>query len=137
MIDNSKIQEAVKSVDPNYIAHAAFNRWGNEIFLMQKEGNGFIRLYWLEEDISTVYISWLSVSPDKVKQGIGKTLVKLCEQIGVILGAEECGLWVDKTEWMKLWYERLGYEFYLEHHEENYIWMKKSLTKNERNANSD
>jgi GNAT superfamily N-acetyltransferase len=130
MIDNSKIQDALKCVDSNYIAHAAYNKWGNEIFLMHKEGNGFIRLYWLTEDISTVCISWLSVDPTKTQQGIGSTLVRICEEIGIILGADECGLWVDKTSWMRKWYERLGFEFYLEHHEEGYIWMKKNIIKN-------
>ena len=110
-----------------FIHHYACNSWGDEVFIMEKNGKGFGRVYWFNEDKTSAILCWLSVNEDERKKGLGTKLQEIREDIAKIIGATTTFLWVEKGSWMYEWYKRRGYEDYKDHEEEDCIWMKKQL----------
>jgi Acetyltransferase (GNAT) family. len=124
--DLDKIKELTKP----FIMHYNDSEWGEEILIMQEHGLAFARIYWYNDDDTSVYLDWLSVSEDSRKQGIGTKLITLLEEIGRLLGASFSYLYVRKMSWMYDWYKRNSYIDYKENKDNtNMIWMVKSLIK--------
>jgi hypothetical protein len=111
-----------------FVLHFKTDSWGSSIMIMEKKGKAFARLYWYNDDNTTVYLDMLSVDIKVRNKGIGTELQKMREEIGINMGAITSYLWVIKDSWMHDWYQRRGYvddEIYVD--DENAIWMKKSL----------
>lgn len=116
------------SLNPDFIFHCSPSPWGGSILIMEKYGKAFGRIYWFNDDNTTVYLDWLSVDEDIRRQGVGTKLQIMREKMGVELGAATSCLWVVKDTWMHDWYKRRGYEDGMDYNgEENAIWMNKSL----------
>lgn len=108
--------------------HFKSHSWGNEIFMADKNGHSFGRIYWYLDDIETVYFEGLRVGKNFRKKGLGTKVLETLENIGSTIGAKTSCLWVDKTKWMHDWYQRKGYTDWIIHEqEENCIWMRKKL----------
>lgn len=111
-----------------YISHLKTESWGASILIMEQTGKAFSRIYWFNDDNTTVYLDWLSVSTEFRHQGIGTQLQEMREEIGRKLGAKTSCLWVQKDSWMHDWYKRRGYKDCGNYEkEENAIWMQKTL----------
>ena len=121
-------------INHRFIAHCKTDTWGFSVLIMEKTGKAFCRLYRYNNDITTVYLDWLSVDEKSRKKGIGTKLQEIREEIGRKLGATTSCLWVKKDSWMHKWYQRRGYLDFMDYEqEENAIWMKKSLvSRNEK-----
>jgi len=119
------------AVSNRFISHYKIESWGYSIFIMDKKGNAFARIYWYHDDLTAVYLDMLSVSVKIRRQGIGTELQEMREQIGRTLGATTSCLWVKEDTWMHDWYLRRGYEDWIKYEEEeNSVWMRKSLFSN-------
>ena len=115
-----------------FIKHYASSNWGKSILIMEEKGRAFGRIYWYNDDNSSVYLDMLSVKKNSRKKGLGTLLQNIREKIGIKSGAKISWLSVDKNSWMHTWYMRRGYtdcEYNV--NEENMIWMKKILITNE------
>lgn len=88
-------------------------------------------LYWYPQTFAQdkqVFIAALRVDPDIGRRGVGTKLVRMCELIGVGIGASTAALlWVEKDSWMHAWYKRLGYNDLVPHENPGFIWMQKKL----------
>ena len=114
-----------------FISHFTIASWGSSILIMEKSGKAFSRIYWYNDDNTTVYLDYLSVDEDIRRKGIGTIMQVMREKIGITLGATTSCLWVNKNTWMHDWYKRRGYEDWKNHEqEENAVWMRKSLVPN-------
>lgn len=108
-----------------YIIHTSdynFNEY--YIYIMEREGNAFVRLC-MEKD--ELYIDMLSVSKSHRKKGIASELLLISEQISKFLICNNILLWCNKSKWVFNWYKRKGYNFYQNHEEYNCVWMKKEV----------
>jgi len=111
-----------------YISHLTESDWGKSILIMRKDGLAFARIYWFNDDNTTVYLDWLSVYETIRNCGVGTDLQEIREKIGKSMGAKYSCLWVKKDTWMREWYEKRGYEYWKEYkNEENAIWMQKAI----------
>ena len=104
-------------------------KWGGiSITFMESNGHGMARLYTYDDDSTTFYIDWLSVSQEKRKEGLGTELQKVRESWGKLHKYTYSCLWVRKGTWMEKWYERRGYTYYNDREEDkDTIWMRKEL----------
>ena len=123
---------AIKSlrscVGNRFISHFSPSSWGFSVLIMEKNGKAVGRIYWFNDDNTTVYLDWLNVDKDIRKKGFGTELQKIREQIGIQLGAKVSCLWAYKNTWMYAWYKRRGYKYFkIYEKEENAIWMQKEL----------
>lgn len=126
---SANVDLALSTISNAFITHFKTDPWGDSILIMGKTGKCFARIYWYHDNNSTVYLDWLSVSPDIRMQGAGTTLQEIREKIGKILGAQYSCLWVRKNTWMHKWYEKRGYKYFADYtHEKDAIWMKKPLS---------
>lgn len=117
-----------ENLNDRFISHVMETEWGSSILIMEKRGKAFGRIYWYNDDDTTVYLDILSVDVDIRKQGIGTELQKIREEIGIQLGAKSSCLWTKKDSWVYDWYQRRGYVYLSEYEgEENSAWMKKEL----------
>ena len=111
-----------------YIFHCCKELWGWEIYIMEKKGRAFGRVYGYRDDKSTAYLAGLSVRESARRQGIGTDLQVLREAIAIGCGAKTSCLWVEKGTWMHEWYKRRGYKDLKDHEDqENNVWMEKEL----------
>lgn len=111
-----------------FISHSSLAPWGGSILIMEKHGKAFGRLYWFDDDKTTVYLDWLSVDEDSRRKGLGTALQEMREEIGKNMGATSSCLWVRRDTWMHDWYLRRGYKDGQEYTgEENATWMNKTL----------
>lgn len=127
-----KYNESLIAVEPHiscrYIFHQSKSDWGGSILIMEKTGKAFARIYWFDDDDTTVYLDWLDVNEEERRKGIGLELQEIREEMGRKFGAKTACLWVDKDSWMHEWYKRRGYEDWQENkNQNNAIWMSKSL----------
>lgn len=113
---------------PGYISHQSETDLFKSILIMKDDGTAFSRIYWFNDDNTTVYLDWLSVDELQRKKGIGKKLQEIREEIGRLFGAKTSCLWVNKNSWMHDWYQRRGYVDWKDYEqEENCIWMQKTI----------
>lgn len=120
-------------INDRFIYHSNTESWGSSVLIMEKSGKAFGRIYWYNDDSTTVYLDWLSVDIEVRRQGIGTQLQEIREKIGKSLGAVTSCLFVKKDSWMHGWYKRRGYSDIKEHdYQEGFIWMEKLLVKNKR-----
>jgi hypothetical protein len=111
-----------------FITHRTTSSEFTSIFFMEINGKGFGRLYWYNNDNTTVYLDSLSVDEDSRKKGLGREIQELRENIGIETGASVAMLWVEKNTWMHDWYLRRGYKDDIKYKsKKNCIWMKKNL----------
>lgn len=115
-----------KIIGRNFIYHLKTECFGASIFIMKKDGKAFSRIYWYDDDSTTVYLDWLSVDDEVRNRGIGTELQKIREEIGIKLGAIYSRLLVEKNKWMHEWYKRRGYVDYKDY-DKDWVWMQKSL----------
>ena len=112
----------------NFIIHIKSEYWGQSIFLMEKEGKAFARIYRYNDDTSAIYLENLSVDEDCRRQGIGRELCNIHERIAKEYCAKTLCLSVVKDSWMHEWYIRRGYEdFETNENENKQVWMRKIL----------
>ncbi|KAA6327237.1 hypothetical protein EZS27_023762 [termite gut metagenome] len=120
-------------VNSRFISHSKIEYWGSSIFLMEKNGKAFGRIYWHNDDSTTMYFAGLSVSVEARKQGLATELLEMYEDISKALGATMLCLAVQKNTWTHGWCKRRGYDEF-EHNdvenEEDTIWMKKAVISN-------
>jgi GNAT superfamily N-acetyltransferase len=112
------------------IKHTKIEDWGVSIYIMEKNGKAFGRVYWYNDDFTTVYLDSLSVQEPFRKQKLGTELQKIRESFGFKIGATFSALWVEKDSFQHKWYKRRGYEDWKECDKKpNCIWMRKNLIK--------
>lgn len=122
-----EIQDTI-TIPLNYIYHISMCDWGVFIYIMEKKGSSFARLYWYHEDMSNVYLDSMSVNEEARRKGLGTKMQEIREKIGVQLGFSTSHLWVEKDSWMNEWYKRRGYKNgKIYKGEKNVTWMKKTL----------
>jgi GNAT superfamily N-acetyltransferase len=124
-----KIKSLVSDIIPGHFIYYITNEsWGFEVLIMGKTGNAFARAYWFHDDKESVYLNWLTVSPESRKQGIATELQNIREEIGRKIGAKCAYLQAENESWMQKWYKRRGYkECENTSIEENLIWMQKEI----------
>ena len=84
-------------------------------------------LYWYNDDNDSIYLEGLNVDESIRNKKLGTILLKLCDLIGIVLCFKNIYLWVEKDSWMYNWYKRIGYSYFSNHEQDNYVWMIKSL----------
>lgn len=120
----------LECISSRFISYYSLEYWGFSISIMEKTGKAFCRLYQFNDYSDTVYLDSLGVDVKIRGQGMGTELQLIRENMGVKLGATMSCLWVRKNTWMHDWYKRRGYEDWKDNeNEENAIWMKKMLIK--------
>lgn len=111
-----------------FIFHCVRETWGWEVYVMEKKGKAFGRVYGYNDDKTTAYLAGLSVEESSRKQGLGTETQKVREAIAGRGGIKTLCLWVEKGTWMHEWYKRRGYQDWKDHEEqENNVWMRKEL----------
>ena len=124
-LDISKISSILY---PYFIFYIQSERWGTSIWITQREGKAFGRVYWYNDDNTIIYLDNLSVNKKERKQGIGTLLQVLREEIGRILKIPFSHLLVLRDSWMHDWYCRRGYSDYKEHDtDKDWVWMSKQI----------
>jgi len=111
-----------------FILHRKDIPGGKAILFMKTDGTASARLYWYDDDESTVYLDSLSVDAECRHQHLGTKLQEVRELLGAQLGAKQAMLFVDKGSWMHDWYVRRGYRDYMTHDYPNYMWMVKDIS---------
>jgi N-acetylglutamate synthase-like GNAT family acetyltransferase len=114
----------------DYIFHISHEYWGFSVFIMQKDGKSYGRVYQYDNDKSAICLEGLNVNPDCRNLGLGTELQEIRENIGREIGATESYLWVDTDSWMYEWYKRRGYVDWKKFDDEDndkLIWMCKTL----------
>ena len=128
-----EIGRTIESCIPSdYVSHIIELESGVHVHITHKCGTSYVACYIPTDDQKSLVIHSLSVCPKNRRYGIGKRLMDIGEAIGRALGLQRLCLFADRDKWMKLWYERLGYEFLEDFKSEdpyhdNDIWMEKSL----------
>jgi ribosomal protein S18 acetylase RimI-like enzyme len=129
MKDIQKVIDELKNdINDSYLFHYSQEEWGGAIMIMANRGDGYIRVYWFNEEDqkNKLYLEWLSVSERARNRKLGTSLMLLCEVVAKKLERNNLILWVYKNTWQKAWYERLGYIEYQEKQDDtNSIWMNK------------
>lgn len=93
-----------------YFVHYNTWWWGISVNIVRKDGAGMVEVQFDREMPETCYIKGLSVSDSHRRQGIGKSLLLLCEIIAKQEGKTLLELSVEKSnEWLFEWYKRLGF----------------------------
>lgn len=92
-------------------------------------------LYLYLDDSSTIYLSNLKVRKQYRRQGFGRKLLEMQEQIGISLNATTFCLWVQKGSWMHDWLIRRGYSDFNLHERKGFVWMIKNINQIEEEAN--
>lgn len=120
-------QKIPSSIFQDFIYHFNKTDWGYSIRLMEKRGLAFSRVYWYNDDNTTVYLDSLSVNESIRKQLIGTRMQEVREMIGIMIGATSSCLSVSINSWMHSWYKRRGYYDLCPDETGKYVWMKKQL----------
>ena len=112
----------------SFVSHTASQDWGHSRVTVESDGQGSIRLYQYNDDLSTVYVCDLHVSEFERRKGVGMALLKNSENYGRAIGAAKIRLWVKKDSWMHNWYLRLGYSFLDDNADlPGNVWLEKEL----------
>jgi len=101
-----------------YHVHANTWRWGATYSIIRKDGAGMVEVQFDCEMPETVCVKGLSVLEYKRKQGIGRELLWLCEDVAKQSGMAFLRLSVEKgNEWLFEWYKRQGFHIlYIDDH---------------------
>ena len=122
----------LKINDEEFISHLKPEYFGFSLMLISKDGSSFCRMYWHNDDDTTIYLENLSVEEKERNKGLGNKTIKKCEEIALSLNFSKVMLTVDTNTWMYEWYKRLGYDnLYKYYQETDYLqfkWMCKTLT---------
>lgn len=110
------------------IGHLAEHDDFSEIWLMEENGLGKVRIYWFHDELNKCYIEGLHVSDDFRNLGIGTLLLNCCVAIVKQLGAKYLLLWCYVNDWPIRWYRKLGWYWNGKHKEyDNAVWMIRNL----------
>jgi len=122
-------QKEIENIIPeNYIfSIRQEDSWGFSILVMQKTWKASGRIYWYTDNTNDVFLEGLHVHESLRQQGIGNEIIQLLTNIGISLGAKTSNLWVKQDSWLYIWYSKLGYEYFKDHEDEGFVWMKKEL----------
>lgn len=127
-IEAYKQARLLTTTSNRFITHFSENGWGSSIFLIEKTGAAFARMYWYNDECTIFYLDWLNVDENRRQQGLGTSLQEVREELAKKLGGKTTFLWVHKNTWMHEWYKRRGYVDYQDYSEEgDAIWMVKTL----------
>lgn len=111
-----------------FIVHEFTEDWGGGYMVMESEGIGFGRLYWLKGNKDVAYIDWLGVEYNYQEQGLGTALQIKREQMATELGFKYIRLFVKKGSWQRKWYARRGYKYYgKDSVSKDNVWLTKKL----------
>lgn len=96
------------------------------IYIKNKVSKVCIYLY--KDNPNTVYLADLYVDNAVRNKGIGTLIMRICDNIAMLLKASKIILFVEKR-WVKTWYEKLGYKEIKEFTfpVDNAIWMEKAM----------
>jgi GNAT superfamily N-acetyltransferase len=123
-------QKEIESIlDDNFIfSIKQEDSWGFSISVMLKNNwKASGKLYWYTDTTNEIYLEDLYVHESLRQKGIGTELIKTLEKIGISLGAGISYLWVEENSWLYSWYSKLGYEYFKDHEDSGFVWMKKLL----------
>ena len=116
----------ISDLQSKYVIHESNHEDYKSIRIMCKDGSSFARACIYHNDPSCICLSDLYVQDDFRNKGEGKYLQEVRENIGISLGCDTALLSVKKNSWMFEWYERRGYEYYMDDID-NYLFMTKKL----------
>ena len=84
--------------------------WGVSVDIILKDGAGMVEVSFDNEMPSTCYVKGLSVLESERRNGIGRSLLLLCEDIARQEGKGFIELSVEKgNDWLLEWYRRMGF----------------------------
>ena len=97
--------------------------------IMHPNGLGCLNGYVYNNKPKHYIHQYLSVVESSQRNGIGSALIEKGELIAKEQGCTSIAIYVLENEWMRDWYERLGYKENDSKKDGNYVWMGKSLIK--------
>ena len=110
-----------------YLFHFTKWWWGDSYNIVADGGIGLVEIQYDKSMPNVGYIKGLSVFDNYRNRGIAKALMAVCEQHAIDFGKKFLQLSVEKdNEWLKAWYERLG--FVVLNEEEHTFLMIKALS---------
>jgi hypothetical protein len=112
IISNSDIEEVLKTIDQNYITHYSNEKWGTIIHVIKKDGLSYGDCYWYNGEEHELILCNLNVNNKSRRNGLGREIQEIREEIGCKLGFSRYLLWVRNNSWMYDWYIRRGYKYY-------------------------
>ena len=117
-------------ISDDFIFHYSNEHWGEDMYIMKKDGLAMCRVYMFHDNQRELFISELSVDPLIRQSGWGTKLIETFHLIAKESNREFTYLFVDKNSWMYNWYSKMGYSYHSEYHdaEENFIWVKRKVT---------
>lgn len=96
--------------------------------MMEETGKAMVVLHKYQED-PTFYLYNISIEESHRKQGLGNSILKMCEAIALQFGLTATSLYVEKGSWMESWYKRKGYVYMYDMGGSlNMVWLKKELS---------
>lgn len=90
------------------------------IIIMSRYGEGMCRMYLKKEDNLFTFCD-LSVMDDYRQQGIGTSLLQTSLHISRLYGIDYVELKVLSESWMKNWYLKMGFNYFVK--EDEYDWL--------------
>lgn len=115
-------------IDWNIHKYEDKDRGFTSFYFMATYGYAYGRGYYFHDDLTTWYISDLSVEVGQQGRGIGRMMLAMIEHYSCCINVTTIKLWVFKDTWQKAWYERNGYvETGVYDGEENAVWMEKKI----------
>ncbi|BBI90546.1 hypothetical protein HYO65_gp154 [Tenacibaculum phage PTm1] len=110
------------------ICHKAELEWGDVYTFVEVNGTASARAYTFKDGDDAIYLEALYVNDSVRRNGYGKKLQELREELGRTLDKSKSILWVVKGTWQEEWYKRRGYTLLAERVEDsNTIWMSKKI----------
>jgi ribosomal protein S18 acetylase RimI-like enzyme len=109
-------------MERNFVIHKNKTFWGKVWHIITSDGKGHIRVQHDNEEPDYAHISSLSVIPEVRRKGLATELLKKAEEVS---GVNVFRLSVEKVapKWILEFYERKGYEIYLE--DDDYYYLEK------------
>ena len=121
-----ELRVLVKKMYPNFLLHKEDGIRATSLFLMEKQGNGMIRVCWYHSEMCAV-ISDLSVSESFRKNGLGAQLMGMAEALARAEKKDFVQLRVLKDSWTEEWYKRRGYRFFEADDDKRFVMLIKDL----------
>lgn len=103
--------------------------WGHSTTFVASDGKSIIDLSITNDDPENGYLRSLMVHDSVRCQGRATELIDFAEKEALCRGCKYIYINANKTQWVKGWYERLGYKTYCENEdsEGRTVTMKKEL----------
>lgn len=93
-----------------FITHKASEKWGYNLYIMEKYGRGFVTYYEFSKDERPRgYLSLLHVNKNEEQSGLKEALISFCQKIAHEKGKKELCLWIDQIPEVVEWYKERGF----------------------------